>query len=495
MKKTKVVATIGPASEKVSTLKKMMRSGMNVARLNFSHGTYRHHKVLISNIRQAASATKQQVAIMQDLQGPRIRLGMLPQDGIHLKKGQHVVLVAEAEQLDVSTHIANRQVLPLGYAGLHNYLKPGHHILISDGLIDINVTSVHGKGKLAGAIEGTVKKPGILFSHKGINLPGADITAPVITTKDKQDLAFGLKQGVDFVALSFVRSADDIKALRRLVTKIGGTRRGGGYERVQVIAKIERQEALDNFDEILAAADGIMVARGDLGIEIPAAEVPLAQKEIIHKCMLAGKPAIVATQMLESMITNPKPTRAEVSDVANAVVDHADGVMLSGESAFGQYPVEAVQIMSDIAVQTEQSGYDDVPQHALEIQHPTVEDDITTVVRDLAEHEHVKAIVVNSTDGKAARMIARHRPETQIIMVTHDVHTLRRAALTWGVQAVLAPKCKTVDALITASIRAIRKNRSINGSVHGLRKGDKVIFVTHHPVTDSAPNLVKLHTV
>lgn len=301
----------------------------------------------------------------------------------------------------------------------------------------------------------------------------------MITKKDKEDLAFGLKQGIDFVALSFVRDASDVEHLRKLI----------GSKDVQIIAKIERKEALENFEDILEAADGIMVARGDLGIEIKASDVPLAQKDMIEQCMAAGKPVIVATQMLESMIINPRPTRAEVSDVANAVIDHTDAVMLSGESAYGKYPVESVKMMADIILKTEKSQFDDVPAHYLDIKDPSVEDSISFVAYDLAQHEDVKAIVVNSLTGRSARMVARHRPETTIVVLTNDDRTVNKMALSWGTHAYKLPKCKTLDELIRKSVNAMKKNQLVKAE-------DNIVLVTGHPVGKSqGANLVKLHAI
>jgi len=478
MKKTKIVCTIGPASQSKATLTKMIRAGMDVARLNFSHGSYDSHKLIIQHIREAAAAVGRSVAIMQDLQGPRIRVGEVHQDGIELVRGESVVFVAESFINYRLLITGKEKIIPLGYADLYKFTKPGKHILINDGLIDIIVDRVSTKGN-GNFIYGRVVKPGMIFSHKGINLPGVTISADVITAKDKQDLKFGLSQHIDFVALSFVKDAGNVVALRKLI----------GNKPVQIISKIERKEGLDNFDEILQVSDGIMVARGDLGIEIRPADVPLAQKEIIQKCLLVGKPVIVATQMLESMIMNPRPTRAEVSDVANAVIDHTDAVMLSGESAFGKFPVEAVAMMTDIALKTERSRYDDVPLHYLKMPHQSIEDAISFVADDLSEQHDVKAIVVNSLSGHAARIIARHRPNRPIIALTNSEHTMRQLALSWGVQAILLPSYRTLDKLIHASVVALKRRKLI-------QSGDTIVIVTGQPVARSGGvNLVKLHTV
>lgn len=474
MKKTKIVCTIGPASSKKTVIEKMIRSGMNVARLNFSHGTYTQHRQLIQLIRESAKKLGTQVAIMQDLQGPRIRVGEVHRDGIDLVRNEKIVLVPEHLVNYKLLITGNEKIIPIGFKELHKFVSPGGHVLINDGLIDIKVTQVKDT-----FIYGTVVRPGTIFSHKGINLPGTIIEADVITKKDKQDLQFGLSQGIDFVALSFVKDVTNVKALRRLL----------GKHDVDIIAKIERKEALENFDTILEAADGIMVARGDLGIEITPADVPLAQKAMIEKCLVVGKPVIVATQMLESMILNPRPTRAEVSDVANAVIDHTDAVMLSGESAFGKYPVEAVKMMSSIIEKTEHSAYDDMPAHSLALKHPSIEDAISAVAYDLAQQEDVKAIVVNSLSGHIARMVARHRPETTIVVFTNNANTQRKLALTWGVVAYVLPKCKTLDELIRKSVALVK-------TMPYVKTGNNIVLVTGHPVgKPRSANLVKLHTI
>ncbi len=451
-----------------------MQAGMNVARLNFSHGTYTQHKEIIKTIRSTAKELGHTVAIMQDLQGPRIRVGEVQKDGVELTRGEKVVLAHE-DLVDYKMVVMGKEkIIPVGYKPLYKNVKKGSHILINDGLIDIKVTSVKDQH-----IYGVVQKAGIIFSHKGINLPGTTIDATVITKKDKEDLKFGLRNGIDFVALSFVKDANNVQALRKLL----------GNKDVHIIAKIERKEALKNFDGILEAADGIMVARGDLGIEIKASDVPLAQKTMIEKCMLVGKPVIVATQMLESMMINPRPTRAEVSDVANAVIDHTDAVMLSGESASGKYPVESVKMMTDIIKKTEASQFDDLPGHYLQIKHASIEDSISIVAYDLAQQEGVKAIVVNSITGHTARMVARHRPEIIIAVLTNDSLTQNKMALTWGAQAYVLPKCKTLDELIRKSAALMKKTKLVKAK-------DNIVIVTGQPVGKShGANMVKLHTV
>ncbi|MFA6322824.1 MAG: pyruvate kinase, partial [Candidatus Buchananbacteria bacterium] len=354
MKHTKIVCTIGPASESKEMIEKMIRAGLNVARLNFSHGSYKHHAMLIRNIREVSARLNQPVAIMQDLQGPRIRTGDVGAEGIKLAAGQEIVLVPENYKVtlkEVSTFI------PIQYAELYRDLSKGDKILIDDGKIQLEVMSIKNK-----AIICKVKVGDVVTSHRGMNFPGVSINAPAVSGKDIEDLRFGLKEKVDFVALSFVKEAEDIINLRKTIHQVESRlgRKIKDYKKpvrdgkwpktlTKIIAKIERPEAVSHFEEILKAVDGVMVARGDLGLEVPLEDLPMIQKKIIRRCVQNAKPVIVATQMLDSMIKYPMPTRAEVSDVANAILDGTDAIMLSGETATGKYPLKAVQVMSRIA--------------------------------------------------------------------------------------------------------------------------------------------------
>ncbi|MBI3626586.1 pyruvate kinase, partial [Candidatus Uhrbacteria bacterium] len=404
MKKTKIVCTIGPASSQPAMLVKMIKAGMNAARLNFSHGTYPDHARLIKNIRAAARVCGTEVAILQDLQGPRIRIGNLPAEGVITEKGDKVALLTE--KLYSAKHkVPGYATVPNQYPGLYKDVKSGDLILIEDGTIRLQVErSSDGVIRCVSLNGGTIK------NHKGINVPGVTLRADVITEKDKSDLAFGIKHGVDFVAISFVKNAEDIFRLKKIIAS------QRGLSHPQVIAKIERDEAVKNFDEILAATDGIMVARGDLGIELPAARVPLLQKEFIGKCLVASKPVIVATQMLVSMIHNPLPTRAEVSDVANAVIDHTDAVMLSGETATGSYPLEVVQTMSRIIEETENSRFDDLKCGPFHIH--TAGEALVQAACFLESYVQAGAVVALTSTGKTVRTISRHRPELNIIAFT-----------------------------------------------------------------------------
>ncbi len=348
MRRTHIVCTVGPASEKPVMIEKMMRAGMDVARLNFSHATHKDHARLIASIRSAARKLGKHVSIIGDLQGPKIRLGVLPEGGVELASGALVTLTTASEKF-----VGGR--IPVTYKNLHKDLKKGHRILIEDGIFELVVTGVIGQTIQAKVING-----GKVTSHKGMNFPDSTLKVSAITPKDKEDALFGIEKGVEWLALSFVISASAVRSFKTLIKK--HTPKGNPLAKVMV--KIEKHEAIDHFEEILKAADGIMIARGDLGVEIAAEQVPIRQKELIHACRHAGKPVIVATQMLDSMIRNPRPTRAEVSDVANAVFDCASAVMLSGESASGKYPLQAVKMMANIVKEAEASCYDAQCEHS-----------------------------------------------------------------------------------------------------------------------------------
>jgi len=396
--KTKIVATIGPASSDVLTLERMIKAGLRVARLNFSHGTHKSHAKFIRNVRAAARKVGVEVAILQDLQGPRIRIGDVPEDGIKIKRGQKVALLPANGPL---LRIPDHTIIPIQYKDLYKDVKKGTMILIEDGTIQLKVVRVSNK-----RIYCKVKIPGIIKSHKGINVPDVTLKVDVITAKDKKDIIFGQQHDVDFVALSFVKEAADINRLKKLIAK---AQKKNVKVPTKVIAKIERKEAIERLPGILEAVDGIMVARGDLGIELPAEQVPLLQKELIQRCLQRGKPVIVATQMLDSMIYNPQPTRAEVSDVANAVIDHTDAIMLSGETATGKYPVEAVKMMTRTAMVTEASVFDDFDCGPLEING--LKQALAHAACRLSAEINAKAMIVVTKSGDGVRYLTRHRPK------------------------------------------------------------------------------------
>ncbi|MDO8571717.1 MAG: pyruvate kinase [bacterium] len=450
MKLTKIVCTIGPASQEKSMMEKLVHAGMNVARLNFSHGTYENHALLIKNVRAVAKKVGQPLAILQDLQGPRIRIGDLPKEGVEIKKGEDIVLVPQKNW----NGSAKQKQLPNQYVGLAKDVKAGNHILIADGVMDLKVVKVLGDAITCRVIAG-----GIVKSHKGINVPGVTLKTPAITAKDKKDVVFGVSQGVDYIALSFVKDAKDITRLRAL------TKKAKASAQVGIIAKIERPEAVENFDEILDAVDGIMIARGDLGIEVPAQKVPIIQKQLIKKCIVARKPVIVATQMLESMIQNRRPTRAEVSDVANAVIDHTDAVMLSGESATGLYPYETVQIMAKTLSETEHSKYDDYTCANLD-KEKTIAEMMAHVATTLAWTKEVRCIVVDDPDPRLVRHIAAHRSELRIVAFHGKAIIRQQLNLVRGVTAYPLKK----------DVASFLKNEKI------ANKGDKVLFVESNEI-------------
>ena len=477
MKRTKIVCTIGPATESKEIIEKLIKGGMNVARLNFSHGTYEHHEKLIKNIREIAQKLEMPVAIMQDLQGPRIRVGKLPEEGVKLKPKTVITLTTNLKKKESSK-------IPVTYTELHKDLKAKDKILLVDGLIELEVLKITGKDIITRVIRG-----GLITSHKGINLPVTTIALSSITEKDKKDLYFGVKQKVDLVALSFVTSAKDVYDLRYLIKEYEKKLEIKNETPIQIICKIEKHEAVKNFNEILEATDGIMVARGDLGIEMPPQDVPLIQKGLIDKCLKKAKPVIVATQMLDSMIRNPRPTRAEVSDVANAVIDHTDAVMLSGETATGRYPAESVEIMTKIIKKTEKSVYDDLEARKFFKKIIAVDVAISNVANILATSIKAKAILVASLTGYTGRVVSRYRPELPILVATSNERVQRQLNLSWGVVPFVLPTCRSVEELIDRSIGYIKKKKIA-------KKGDKIIIIAGQPVGRSGNvNLVKIHEI
>lgn len=437
----------------------MIEAGMNAARLNFSHGSYSHHSMLISNIRKAAKKQDTPVAIIQDLQGPRVRIGDVTKDGIAVSEEEIIVLADERKAKKIKAK--GKRIIPVSYPALVKSIKKGHKIYIDDKAVELIAEKIK-----TNFIECRVKRGGVIKTHKGINLPDSKVLLPTITEKDKRDIEFGIKNKVDFIALSFVRSASDIIRLKKLIKKIAGVKESGNFK---IIAKIERPEALENFDKILKEVDAVMIARGDLALETPAENVPIIQKEIIEKCLEAAKPAIVATQMMESMILNPNPTRAEVSDVANAVIDHADAVMLSGESANGKYPVETVEMMAKIIRRTEESAYDDlvILQKTSEIY--SSDSAVSAVAGILAEGIKAKVILSISLSGETARMISRYRPEVPIIAASEKKETSRHLLLSWGIFPIKISAGK-IENIIKSILKEIK-----DGGI--IEKGDKILIL------------------
>ncbi|MEV2909039.1 pyruvate kinase [Paenibacillus larvae] len=471
MRKTKIVCTIGPASESLEILKKLMNAGMNVARLNFSHGDYEEHGKRIQTIRQASQETGKNVAILLDTKGPEIRTGNLKEEPIELVQGNKITLTTEEILGD-----ANR--ISVTYQNLPKDVQVGSTILIDDGLIGLRVDSINETD-----IECTIVNGGPIKSKKGVNVPGVKIALPGITEKDANDIRFGIEQDVDFIAASFVRKASDVLEIRELLEHHNATH-------IQIIPKIENQEGVENLDEIIEVSDGLMVARGDLGVEIPAEEVPIAQKEMIKKCNLAGKPVITATMMLDSMQRNPRPTRAESSDVANAVFDGSDAVMLSGETAAGKYPVEAVQTMARIAERTEQAlQYREIFLHRANALQVTVTEAISQAVANAALELEAKAIITATESGFTARMVSKYRPESPIIAVTKTERMMRRLSLVWGVHPVLRGHASTTDELFEQAVESSLKTGAVS-------LGDIVIITAGVPVGSSgSTNLMKVHQI
>jgi len=470
LRRTKIVCTIGPASEKVDLLEKLMLSGMNVARMNFSHGTHDDHARRLVAVRQAAGNVGKNIAIMLDTKGPEIRLGYLEKDFVHLKTGDTVCLTTEAVK-------GNEQILPVSYRGLPKDIKTGDQVLISDGLIALRVNNITGE-----KIECTVENGGELTSQKGVNVPGVYVKLPAITERDEQDIIFGIENNFDFVAASFVRRANDVLTIRKIIEDNGG--------HMDIIAKIENQEAVNNLDEIIEVSDGIMVARGDLGVEIPPEEVPLIQKTIINKCKQVGKPVITATQMLESMIQNPRPTRAEASDVANAILDGTDAVMLSGETAAGKYPVEAVKTMARIAARAESSiKFDELLNNNRRVLPKTVTDAISHATVSTALDLGAAAIITSTESGYTAQMVSKYRPQAPIIAVTTQRTVLRKMALVWGVQPLLVGHTEDTDSMIAAAV-------DVSLAAGMIKVGDLIVITAGVPVgVHGTTNLIKVHTV
>ncbi len=470
MRKTKIICTIGPASEDVEILTRLIKNGMNVARLNFSHGLHQEHQKRIENIREAARITDHPVAIMLDTKGPEIRTGTLSQGRIFLQGGQEFILTNR----DVP---GDERAVQISYTALPREVNPGDSILLSDGLINLQVKECSESDIICQVING-----GELGERKGVNVPGVRIQLPFLSEKDRQDINFGIEQRVDIIAASFVRKAEDILEIRRILEEKDTD--------IFIIAKIESQEGVDNLEDITKVADGVMVARGDLGVEIPVEEVPLVQKAIIEKCAQIGKVVIIATQMLDSMIVNPRPTRAEVSDVANAIFDGADAIMLSGETAAGKYPVEVVETMARIAGRAEEVlPYQELLRKKRLQGSLTVTDAISYATCATAMNLGASAILTATRSGYTARMVAKYRPQAKIVASTPHEEVLRKLALVWGVYPVLIKDAEGTDALLDESINAALEKGCIN-------KGELIVLTAGVPTGLSGEtNLLKVHIV
>ncbi|MGG3560382.1 pyruvate kinase [Neobacillus rhizosphaerae] len=473
LRKTKIVCTIGPASESVEKLTQLINSGMNVARLNFSHGDFEEHGARIRNIREAAKETGKTVAILLDTKGPEIRTNNMVNGAIELKAGDNVIVsMTEVE--------GTAEKFSVTYQGLIEDVHVGSKILLDDGLIGLEVIEVN---KAANEIHTKILNSGTLKNKKGVNVPGVSVNLPGITEKDTKDILFGIEQGIDFIAASFVRRAKDVLEIRQLLEENNATH-------IHIIPKIENQEGVDNIDEILEISDGLMVARGDLGVEIPAEEVPLVQKMLIKKCNALGKPVITATQMLDSMQRNPRPTRAEASDVANAIFDGTDAIMLSGETAAGIYPVEAVQTMHNIASRAEQAlDHKEILSSRSKDTGHNLTDAIGQSVAHTALNLEVNAIITPTESGHTARMISKYRPKAPIVAVAANDKVSRQLSLVWGVYSRITSMCSTTDEMLELSVQ-----ESLNSGI--VKHGDLVVITAGVPVGEAGTtNLMKIHVV
>lgn len=468
MARTKIVATIGPASSNPETIRRMLAVGMTVARVNFSHGDHESHRKTINMLRRVAEEDGKILAILGDLQGPKLRLGNVRSGGIQLNLGDEVVL---------TPHPGQPAMIHFPHPDLIETVKPGARLVIGDGEVEFTVAEKRGD-----TLRCLVTVAGLLEARKGVNAPGTDLAISSITDKDQDDLAFICEMELDYVALSFVRTAADILELRDLMKAHGAN--------IPIIAKIEKSEAIDHLEDIRDVTDGMMVARGDLGIDMPPQEVPLLQKRIISCCNAVGKPVITATQMLQSMVAHPRPTRAEASDVANAILDGTDAVMLSGETASGQYPVEAVRMMQQISEMTEQAFPYDLwrSRRWKNINRPTVTEAISAATCDVAEEVGARVIVSTTMSGYTAQQIARHRPVTPIIAVSPLERTQRRLALVWGVECVRVPNYSSTDKMLEQSVTAVQP--------FGLNTGDKMVITAGVPFGSSGlTNLIQVHEI
>lgn len=465
--KTKIVCTIGPSSGSPEVIGALIKNGMSVARLNFSHGSHKEHGRLIRDIRAASQAEGRPVAILQDLCGPKIRVGEIPGEGIQLSAGEQLVLTGQKEP-------AGDNHVPVSFGDLPSQVKVGDRILLADGFMELVVQQTTLSDIICQVITG-----GVLTSRKGINLPSSTLNIPSLTEKDKRDLSFGLEMNVDYIALSFVRTAADIHNIKKLIHRQN--------KQTPVIAKIEKHEALAHIDAILAAADGIMVARGDLGVEIPLENVPSIQKMLVRKANALGKPVIIATQMLRSMVSSPRPTRAEATDVANGVLDGTDAIMLSEETAIGQYPLQAVHFMALIAHSAEQ-GY----PHGDYLRMPPRKDIAESVANAacaLARNLEAAAIVATTRSGSTAAQIARYRPSQPIVALSPDATSVQRLALYWGCRPLFLETIEDTDEMVEqAAAKALEQGH--------VRKGDKVVITAGRPIwAHGATNMLWVKTL
>ncbi|MFP4962301.1 pyruvate kinase [Staphylococcus epidermidis] len=472
MRKTKIVCTIGPASESEEMLEKLMNAGMNVARLNFSHGSHEEHKARIDTIRKVAKRLNKTIGLLLDTKGPEIRTHNMKDGLIVLEKGKEVIVSMDEVE-------GTPEKFSVTYENLINDVNIGSYILLDDGLVELQVKEIN---KDKGEVKCDILNTGELKNKKGVNLPGVKVNLPGITDKDADDIRFGIKENVDFIAASFVRRPSDVLDIRQILEE--------EKAEITIFPKIENQEGIDNIEEILEVSDGLMVARGDMGVEIPPESVPMVQKDLIRKCNKLGKPVITATQMLDSMQRNPRATRAEASDVANAIYDGTDAVMLSGETAAGQYPEEAVKTMRNIAVSAEAAqDYKKLLSDRTKLVETSLVNAIGVSVAHTALNLNVKAIVAATESGSTARTISKYRPHSDIIAVTPSEKTARQCAIVWGVNPVVKEGRKTTDALLNNAVAtAVETGRVSNG--------DLIIITAGVPTGEKGTtNMMKIHLV
>jgi pyruvate kinase len=468
LKKTKIVCTLGPSSDSPKILDAMLRAGMNVARFNFSHGNHEEHKARIEGVRAASKRTGIPVALMLDTKGPEIRLGLFKNGSIQMEQGKEFILTAR----DVE---GTEEISSMNYKELPQDVKPGDHILLSDGLVNLEVTRVDGED-----IHTVILNSGKMSDRKRVAVPGVSINLPAVSDIDIADIEFGIEMGMDYIAASFIQRGEDVVTIRKILEKHDN--------RMQIISKIECQEAVKNIDDIIKMSDGIMVARGDLGVEVPAEEVPMLQKLLIKKCQIAGKPVITATQMLESMCANPRPTRAETSDVANAILDGTDAIMLSGETAGGLYPVQAVQTMERVALFTESNCLNKSLREDVSAAATTTESIGKATVK-IAEDLNAAAILASTERGGTAQMISKHRPTCPIIAVSPHEEIVRRLLLFWGIHPVLGKTAHNSDAVVDNAIYAALDNDMI-------KSGDLIVLTAGVPVgIEGSTNMIRVQVI
>jgi pyruvate kinase len=468
-RRAKIVCTLGPSTNTEDILRELIRSGMNVARLNFSHGTHEDHARMIERVRRAVELEGRTICLLQDLQGPKMRTGKLrDRTPVALKAGDHLTLTGR----DV---LGTASVLSTTFP-IARDVKPGSRILLSDGLIELRVLSVDGED-----VETEVINGGLIGEHKGINLPGTPVSLPSITEKDKADIAFGLKHDIDAIAMSFVRTADDVVETKRYIASLGGN--------LPVIAKLEKPQAIDNLEAIFDVTDAVMIARGDLGVEVPPEQVPVIQKHVIRRAADWRKPVITATQMLESMIENPRPTRAEASDVANAIFDGTDAVMLSAETASGKYPIEAVKMMARIVVETEAHMDEVMPwRRRRERRQLSISETICESVAHAAEDLDMKAVAVFTQSGTTARLVSKYRPKCPVYAFAHEAHITNQLNLLWGVIPLHHDIAPTAEDMVRGAEEELIERKIV-------KNGDVIGVISGTLGSTGSTNLMRLHTV